>query len=46
MQLQLVVTVYLIADIFNILSGDDGVNPVQLTEFFKRKRGRGQIEQQ
>jgi len=46
MQFQLVITLYLIPDIFDILSGDSGINPVQLTEFFERKRGGGQIEQQ
>jgi len=44
MQFQLVITLYLIPDIFDILSGDSGLDPVQLTEFFERKRGSGQIQ--
>jgi len=44
MQFQLVITLYLIPDIFDILSGDDSINPVQLTEFFERKCGSGQIQ--
>jgi len=44
MQFQLVITLYLIPDIFDILSGDSGLDSVQLTEFFERKRGSGQIQ--
>jgi hypothetical protein len=46
MQFQLVISLYLKAHIRDILSGNSRIDAIQLADFFKRKHGCRQKQQQ